>query len=306
MRVGRNSFCPCASGKKAKRCCLLANGTLHKQQAQTRPGGPRTAYGHPRCYFGGDADCSTRISKEHFVSENLLQQIQFRGTAKVAGFRWQEPETFDVVSLKGLASKILCDRHNASLSPLDAEMGRLMETVKVFDQRTHPSKGDPSDCLALFSGDDIERWMLKCLMGAVESGNMRGKGSLPEECTALLLGRIEWPDRWGLYLNAREKALLYHSDSFVVQTLVRTDNGRIAATAFIMRGLPFYLLLGKPDNPGSFGYWRPIRIAFKQGNGSKVIEMSWSAPSDAQTVSLSRTGTYDGPPPDWLPWEKSG
>jgi len=52
------------------------------------PVGSRTGYRHPKCYAGADSNCSTKISKEHFISETLLERISLNGRAKIAGLAW--------------------------------------------------------------------------------------------------------------------------------------------------------------------------------------------------------------------------
>jgi hypothetical protein len=79
-----------------------------------------TGYRHGKCYANRYGDCSTKISREHFISENLLRRIHLTEPAKIAGLAWQDREKFDIVPIKGLASNILCQRHDEALSRLDA------------------------------------------------------------------------------------------------------------------------------------------------------------------------------------------
>jgi hypothetical protein len=49
-RISPNPSCPCGSKRKAKRCGLALNGSLKPLPSKaTRPPGPPTGFGHPRC-----------------------------------------------------------------------------------------------------------------------------------------------------------------------------------------------------------------------------------------------------------------
>jgi SEC-C motif len=299
LKVGRNDPCPCGSTFKAKKCCLQRNGTFSKSPAIIAPTGGITGFSHPQCFAKNDCNCSSKISREHFISETLLRQIELNGTAKVAGLNWQKPQTFNIIPIPTLAPKVLCERHNNALSPLDSTMGYFSQTLQDYDDSTHPSVQTPSNELRLFAGEDIERWMLKCLLGGTVSNNFSSR--LKPECLEILYGRLDWPSHWGLYIKAIPETTLYHSDSFGIETNVAPDK-TILMARFVVRGLPLYLVMGKPDDPNTFGTWRPSFIVFEDRKIKKVIQFSWNLPSSDHIVSLRRNGVYDGPPPDWEPW----
>jgi len=262
-------------------------------------------YQHPKCYVHGNGSCSRKISKEHFISENLLRQIELNGTAKIAGFAWQKPETFDIrgIKHKSLAPKILCEYHNNALSPLDSTMGEFSKVIGDFDRALSPSVANLVSERKKFSGSDIEGWMLKCLIGMTASNNLKTANIKPE-CLALLFGSIDWPEGWGLYFKIPNKPI-YHSSSFLIETKINPTNGLILAVEFCIRGLPFTLCMGKPDNPQSFGMHRPKEIIFEARTCEKVLELDWPG-SHGESARLSHVGRYDGPPPDWKEWEKNG
>jgi hypothetical protein len=257
--------------------------------------GPVSGIKHEKCYANADGNCSSKISKEHFISANYLEQIQLNNTAKVAGLTWQAPETFNLVPVKTMASNILCERHNNALSPLDAVFGSFAETVREFDRpgSTHSEARE-------ISGSDIELWMLKCLVGLTASGNV--KGTLKPECSDILFGRIDWPEGWGLYFANQAGEQIYHSNSLLIETMVSPDNVVLLGKLFI-QGLPFLLVMGKPDNPQNVGVWRPATIIFKSPDSEKTITLSWDG-GCGPAICLTRTGRYDGPSPNWKEWEK--
>lgn len=267
------------------------------------PIGVATGYQHGKCFARKYKDCSTKISKEHFISNTLLQQIELNKTAKIAGLKWQEPKTFDIIPIKGLASKVLCERHNNALGPLDQEIGALAKTIQQFDKSTHPTKGDNTSELKIVSGIDIEHWMLKCLLGMTSSGNIKTKTMKPE-CLDLLFEKLNWEKDWGLYFNTNIK--IFHSDSFLFEIRINPKTKLLLAANIFIRGFPFTLVLGKPGNPKSFGEWRPAKIIFENSHCKKEIRFDWEHYQHGGTVHLTRQGTYDGPPPDWKEWEQNG
>ena len=272
--------------------------------AKLRPPGDVTGYQHPKCYACGDSNCSTKISKEHYFSATLLRQIELNNTAKVAGLKWLKPETFRIVPLGGLVSHILCERHNHSLSPLDDAIGRFSEAIGEYDRKLCPSTLNSAVEHQSFSGIDIERWMLKCVIGLVASKNFNSR--LKNECINLLYGRTKWPKHWRLFFQSLPMQPIYHSSSFMVETLVDPAKNLVLAVKFVIRGIPFLLCLGRPDEPGSIGIWRPSAIVFKSDACEKTLSLNWDSNKHGEAVILNRRGTYDGLPPNWKEWERKG
>jgi hypothetical protein len=253
-----------------------------------------TGFAHPRCYANSDRDCSETISKEHFISENLLRRIELDGLSKVAGLAWQPPQTFTRIATKSLASNILCERHNSRLGHLDSMVGRFVDEVQAIDRGKLPAGKS-----IRIDGRDLERWMLKCLIGMTFSGNI--KNQLKPECLELLFQRLLWPDAWGLYFDTNNQKI-YHTDAIRIETMTTSD-GLILAAKFFLQGLPFTLLFGRPDGP--WGIWRPARIVFQFPSVQTKLIVRWKGPSSGKTIQLTRSGTYDGHPPDWKDWERN-
>lgn len=274
-------------------------------KTNTHPPGSHTGIANPKCYARGDSNCSTNRSKEHFISATLLRQIELNGTAKVAGLKWQQKESFNVIPLSGLASSILCERHNNALSPLDACMGSFAEAIRAYDASLLSNTTAETSEQRTFSGDDIERWMVKCLLGLTASKNLSATNLKPE-CVDLLFANVDWPQGWGLYFSASPVSPVHHSDSFLIETRVDPARQLILAADFVIRGLPFVICLGKPDRPESMGLFRPEAIVLRSGACEKVLALSWLDGPKSRVILLDRARTYDGTPPDWKVWERKG
>jgi hypothetical protein len=258
-----------------------------------------TNYQHPKCYANVDRKCSTKISGEHFISKTYLKQIELNDTTKIAGLPWQEPETFSILPTKGLTSNILCKEHNSALNPLDTEFGSFTKAIRDFD------RGQEISVTRTCSGGMLELWLLKCVVGLSKSKNIRA--SLKPECIDILFERQMWPVEWGLYYSTGSGAdTIYHTDSLSVETLGTPDGKTVLAAKFVVQGLPFFLVMGKPGNPRAFGIWHPREIVFKFPTAEKRLALSWDGQAGADSVILTRAGTYDGPSPIWEEWEKKG
>lgn len=274
-------------------------------KTNTHPPGLATGLQNAKCYARADRNCSQKISKEHFISETLLRQIQLNNTARVAGLKWQQKESFNIIPLSGLASSILCERHNNALSPLDACMGLFSEAVRDYDAALLSNTSAQASEQRSFSGDDIERWMVKCLLGLTASKNL-STTSLKPECIDLLFGNTDWPEGWGLYFSAPTGVPIYHSSSFLIETHIDPVRQLILAARILIRGLPFLLCLGKPDIPESMGMFRPEAIVFRSEMCEKGLVLSWDSGPTSPAIVLDRSGTYAGWPPNWQEWERNG
>ena len=80
----------------------------------------------------------------------------------------------------------------------------------------------------------------------------------------------------------------------------------ILLAKFIIRGMPFGLCLGKPDHSDAFGIRHPEAIVFRADKSQRRIILNWQSGPTGAPVLLDRAGTYDGPPPNWKDWERSG
>jgi hypothetical protein len=67
--------CPCGSGKGIEVCDLDFDGCFRKQVPSLRPPGPVTGHSHPKCYLNGTHDCFEQISRKHYMSRAILEQL---------------------------------------------------------------------------------------------------------------------------------------------------------------------------------------------------------------------------------------
>lgn len=292
--------CPCGSGFDAGDCCLLRAGRWHKRPSNILPPGSATGFSNPACYARSTKNCSSDISREHFISHDVLRCFENDGTLGLVGAPWQPEGTEKSLPPNALASKILCGRHNHALSPLDAEAGRLFRTIGAFDRDFNDKPA--TDAMAMFSGEDIERWMLKTVCGMVASKHVAQdriiRNTIVNDAWVdALFGKRVWQAPLGMY--AATPGQTFHSSSFSFQPRTFPKTGEVVLADMQVNGFGFVLLLRKTDNPAALGIHRPRTVIFKQGEVAKSLELSWEDYRYRNVIEFIRAGTYDGPSPAW-------
>lgn len=303
-----NQPCPCGSGNNAGSCCRLFNGSWRKAPRSATPAGPVTGVSNPKCYMRATGNCSDNISKEHYISRSVLASLDMAGTQKIAGVPWRALKAFHIVPTDSLVAKVLCERHNVALSPLDAEAGRLIRTIGEYDRKFH--KKPHLTEIKLFCGEELEKWMLKTVCGivaakAVARGGVRSNATVSDTWVSILAGERDWPRLWGIYV-AVPTGVAFHYESFSFKPFSHPETEQVLAAELTINNFVFYILLGRPDSTSAWGTYRPRTLIFERDGVQKFIEMSWCDPRLQRYVAFSRYGSYSGPPPGWPDWAREG
>ena len=181
IQLDVNRPCPCGSGKLLKACCALEGlNSVRKVPATVTPRPPRTGYSHPSCYLSHTGDCSKKLSAEHYVSAALLRALGDK--LLVGGMPWLRNGETKVVGINSLTAKVLCTRHNEALSPLDGEAARLFRTIKLVAAELDQKSLARRPKQYILSGEDLERWMAKLLMGTFR-GKILARNAQPLSTT---------------------------------------------------------------------------------------------------------------------------
>ena len=298
-------LCPCESGKKAKFCCLVSKKRWNKAPAPVQVGDISVDYAHRKCYASLTNKCSETISREHYISQSILKQLEYKKAVQITGLPWINYETWRRVPIKNLAANILCENHNQALSKLDAQMGRFFRTILDFDEDFN--RDAPKEELAVFSGEDLEKWMLKTVCAMVASSQLATQGQkndvpLKREWVDILYNNHSWPEHWGIYFKVPEDKTISKFKSISVQPV--TEAGELKEVEISINEFKFYLILSKPDNPMDCGIYRPRTLVFSQNGVKKYIEICWQNNAYQNYVDLTRIGTTASEPPDWEQWMK--
>jgi hypothetical protein len=227
------------------------------------------------------ADCSTDISREHYISHCILKALTENGSMTVDGFPWQSTKQ-QRMSPTGMVSHILCKRHNEALSGLDSESLRLFGAL---DRAFHSCEVE--NWGILLRGQDLERWMLKTLIGMTCSKNARynnapitSKPNLP--WLRWLFGMEAFPSACGLYFGGQVGDPVHAQRSVSIAPLV-SDAVSIEHAGFLFGammtvcGVNFVLNLAPPEpeltTSPVIGYiYRPAAISItKDGVNGQIV-----------------------------------
>jgi hypothetical protein len=154
--------CPCESGKPLRDCCLGPDGVPRIRIPSLIPPGPSTGYRNDRCYLNVTANCSQSISREHYISRSILDEL---GPLTFSGFPWDTPGTQITYGINSLTSHILCTRHNSALSPLDAIASKAFKAIRDSSLELARSSSPAGTRCFLISGQAVELWALKTICG---------------------------------------------------------------------------------------------------------------------------------------------
>ena len=284
-----DSPCPCGSRKPALACCLTATG-FRKAPASTTPPGPRTGKSVEACYASRLADCGSKLSREHYISESLLHYLNRNNQLTVSGLPWLE-NTSQVVSPNSLASKVLCERHNTAGSPLDAIAVRLFQ---AFDEQGVHGSGQ--QLLYLFSGHDLERWLLKILCGITCSQNLKLDSgtdvAIPDAWLDILFCGAQFPDDQGLYVCKSRGHRFEGPHGLQLRAIA--GRGRLTGMGLSVCGYELILSMsGFPSRSfdGRDVAYRPLEIYATGQDYEKSVMFSWHGTADLGTVSVEVVGT---------------
>src|SRR5258706_15222316 len=77
------------------------------------------AYSHPRCYARALANCSTKISKEHYITHAVLKRLNAGPNPIIWGMNSVDPSVTKSAVNQSFKRRILCEHHNNGASNLD-------------------------------------------------------------------------------------------------------------------------------------------------------------------------------------------
>jgi nitroreductase len=96
--------------------------------------------------------------------------------SRVDGVPWLKG-TSKAVPINALAANILCTRHNSAMSPLDTMAGKFFAALRrVYDDLGNPKTLSRKSQWFLFSGEELELWLVKTAFDLYYSGNVGKDG----------------------------------------------------------------------------------------------------------------------------------
>jgi hypothetical protein len=224
-------------------------------------------------------DCSQKISGEHYISAAILAEF---GDLRVSGLPWFGPGDA-LIGPGALRANILCTKHNSALSPLDTEGRRALVGVRNCLDHVFKRSLSRKPLFRIASGEALELWALKTLMGLLHANVARTEGeptakfySLDEHIilTALTGGGL--PQGCGLYVGQDSDVL---DQSIGVAPITEMRDRQVAGLRVSFMGIVFDVLLD-PDAASYFGganqpKFQPIAIDINGPERTGRIILTW-------------------------------
>lgn len=249
------------------------------------------------CWAKSIDTCKGNLSREHVISRSIFitKDIQ------VHGLHWCKDEP-KIVSIESLTSRILCEKHNNNLSPLDYAAGNAYDVFrqekKLCDDRAKlPANTRLKIEKFNINAKLLERWFLKTLINislSCGSDYLIGTdgtevGIPPDDLVQICCGQNPFPGKAGMYVAGKIGSIIHLADTFAFSPLIKDDK-RIMGGFFEFYGYRILLTL-MPEGvqfplstlPGVDPSWinaeliHPIKkIKIQRGDYlSHVIKFDW-------------------------------
>ena len=285
--------CPCGSGKTIASCHLDTDGRFRKKLDPLQPPGLLTNYSHPHCYPRDTDDCSQQISREHYMSKAVLEQLG--STLRVSGVPWLQPGGTLDTSVGSLTAKILCKRHNEALSPLDSEASLFLSTLRdaLIDLRRKTLSRKP--IFHLINGTALELWMLKVACGLYFAVGARDRKRISETHTIAMdkvcraFFQSDWDPSGGLYFFGNTGTRVTVADNVGMTPLTDDVAHRFSGNRISLHGFTLDCLFDTAGtNPGAWGglVRRPTELVLRRGRRAHHIILTWPRGTPEQSITL--------------------
>ena len=248
--------------------------------------------------MGWTHDCDQQISGEHFISASVLSHLG-GSNVKLHGVPWLAADETKNLPIAKLRANILCKRHNEGFAGLDAMAGTFFTALKlmqddVFDKRTLSRRWK----WFLFSGEELELWLLKTAVGLFHSGSfakdrkkLSDNQTINPACYDILYGGV-LPTPCGLYVEPIQISEQVNQ----IQWQPASDVGGERMVGLRMNYLSFALvLLFDPastyglDATGS-GTYRPSYLIVRNDRRTHTVMLTW--PRTASTAKAIVRASY--------------
>lgn len=258
---------------------------MRVQVPRIMPPDPPTGWVQEGCYLHSTANCSKRLSAEHYISKSILS-----GAGKavsVKGAPWLAQDEVKKIGVSAFSAKILCERHNNGLSPLDKFAGKffqkLVAILKNLEQRSLSRKHS----LVMFSGEMLELWLLKVAGGLYYSGVGASKGkrlvddySFNDEIFIDAFFNRKWHNHCGLYFRGRVGENFFTNSDVSFSPLTIDASKRFAGATIRLSGFDFRVVFDPTDaNPAELASdgWalRPTELVFLAEYRSHRMALTW-------------------------------
>jgi hypothetical protein len=215
------------------------------------------------------------------------------GPFSISGVTWLPEGQEKTLPATALRSNILCRDHNSFLSPLDDRVRQFFKELVSVEE--HIRSSGEGVRLRLFNGHDLERWLLKVLLGLAASGmadHAAGDQGIQamDYWVDILFHNKPFPRQHGLYVHAR-LGTEAPADNAAGMALVSNPQDGIYGLSLKLRDktfmLPLKLTSGPlpPDSLLSQAMYRPSEfVAASKGVIKGSFMFTWDEDADPRAI----------------------
>jgi hypothetical protein len=240
-------------------------------------------YTNPDCYAGPLGDCSRKLSREHFISKDVLERLG--ATVRVSGVPWLPAGSSRPIPITKLKSWVLCVDHNSGLSPLDAAAGKLFDLFTRFDHELSSSEDFPTHEDVRVDGLAFERWLYKVYCGLHFGGHLGAGGvrlsspALPDYVLVALFRSEPVPPDYGLYFGGQLGTQMSGRKQVAFGPMTHPETGAVQGLLADFHGLTFVCSI-RPGRSGGTGRMdnlqrHPAGIELRSGGRVRAITFQW-------------------------------
>jgi hypothetical protein len=256
--------------------------------------GPRTGSSVSGCYAAMTDDCEGKLSSEHWISKGVLIEVSDGKFVRIGGLPWQPSGRIDNLPPNSLGSKVLCERHNNALWPLEKDCAHARTILDQFylDQIRHEDIG--GNQFDLVSGEHLERWLLKTVWGATAAfpTSPQIRAGVDRSMLADYLFRDgALPPGWGVYAKGLQTGGRSDPDVELSVRLALID-GECYGGSMVVGGVELFFSFGRmTTGGGGTVVYRPSAVFLGRlgTHNCKVLALSWdhNTHSVAQAVQFN-------------------
>jgi hypothetical protein len=233
---------------------------------------------HVSCYLRETNSCDAKITREHLVSESVLQVFAEK-EVRVTGLPWLKGKQ-RVLPFDALASKCLCGAHNSRLAAIDEAGARFFAAFQTCGTTENP----PAQHF-IVSGPDLERWLLKTAAALAVSGNFAIDSAVIGNALDGVMNVLKlfedvaaWRPPLGLYAMQGIGYQFTRKDEFQLAPIIRDGSDQLAGIITDIQGFQIGLLATDHPIKGT-GFdktiYRPGKLVFDLGRVTHSIQLCW-------------------------------
>lgn len=272
---------------------------MRKFVKSVRPHPPTTGNSQNGCYLGHTNDCAGGISREHYISEDVLEELSEPAVA-IDGVFWLPPGERQIVGINSLTANILCVRHNSALSPLDAEAGHFLRTVKRIHASLDTKSVSRKRLISIVSGEALEQWILKVACGLFYSKIASHNGlriaidhAIEDAVIAEGLFSKRWFSNCGLYMRVAIGQRVTGINAISMAPLIAlTPEKRYLGIRVSIIGLEFAVIFDPRHDAATLAAegWRlrPTDVSFRSKPRTHWLILTWPAGVPSRVIELRR------------------